>query len=183
VSRLAVAVLGPDRPGVVAALSEVLLADGGNLADASMTVLSGRQFAMSLVVEVPHQQDHVEAALEPVAAKMDLLVAVRPVADALPAAELAAARAGTSPYLLRLHGADRPGLVHRATALLAGHGANITDLTTRLVGDLDAPVYVMLAAVDVPAGSDVAALTSAVQELAAELDVEVGFAPADDDLL
>ena len=52
---LAVAALGPDRPGVVAALTRVLLARAGNLEDASMHQLSG-QFAMTLVVDVPGER-------------------------------------------------------------------------------------------------------------------------------
>ncbi len=147
--QLAVAVLGPDRPGVIAALTEVLLADGGNLEDASMTILRG-QFAMTLVVDVPRAAREVEAALEDVAGALDLLVSVRETAPdhADPPA--------AAPYLLRVHGADRPGLLHRATALLAAHGANVTDLTTRLVGSPDAPDFVKVIAVDEPADADTA---------------------------
>ena len=76
--ELAVAVLGPDRPGVIAALSEVVLAEHGNLLDASMTILRG-QFAMTLVVDVPVDADHVLADLGPVAERLGLLVSVRAV--------------------------------------------------------------------------------------------------------
>ena len=76
------AVLGPDRPGVIAALTEVLLAEAGNLTDASMTILRG-QFAMTLVVDVPVDVDRVEADLAPVADRLGLLVSVRQVAPAV----------------------------------------------------------------------------------------------------
>ena len=173
---LAVAVLGPDRPGVIAALTEVLLADGGNLEDASMTILRG-QFAMTLVVDVPQSAAEVERDLAAVAARLDLMISVRETAPDR-------SRDGTaSPYLLRVHGADRPGLLHRATSLLAAHGANVTDLTTRLVGTPAAPVYVMVIAADVPADADADVLVQAVEVLARELDVEATLRPADDDLL
>lgn len=177
--ELAIAVLGPDRPGVVAAVSEALLggaaaAGGGNLTDASMTVLRG-QFAMTLVVDVALDEEQAARLLAPVAAALGLRVSVR-AAD--PDPDLL--RPPSAPYVLRLHGADRPGLVHRATALLAGYDANITDLTTRLVaGD----VYVMLVSVDVPTSAPVDGLVHAVAELAAELQVEASLRPADSDVL
>lgn len=175
--QLAVAVLGPDRPGVVAALTEVLLADGGNLEDASMTLLRG-QFAMTLVVEVDSSPETVSADLAAIAEQLDLLVSVRetsPDTDDL--------RPPSSPYLLRVHGADRPGLLHRTTALLASYDANITDLSTRLVGGPRSPVYVMLVSADIPTSAPVDGLVQAVRELAAELDVEASLRPADSDLL
>lgn len=175
--QLAVAVLGPDRPGVVAALTEVLLADGGNLSDASMTLLRG-QFAMTLVVDVASGADAVRDELRPVAEQLDLLVSVRetsPDTDDL--------RPPSAPYLLRVHGADRPGLLHRTTALLASYDANITDLATRTVGAAGAPVYVMIVSVDVPTSAPVDGLVQAVRELAAELQVEASLRPADADTL
>jgi glycine cleavage system transcriptional repressor len=48
-------------------------------------------------------------------------------------------------------------------------GGNITDLTTRLSGDL----YVLVAEVDLPAGVDADALRTALAGVAADLGVEV----------
>ena len=50
------------------------------------------------------------------------------------------------PYLVTVHGADRLGIVARLASVIAGAGGNITDLSTRLVGDL----YVLVAEVDLP---------------------------------
>jgi len=177
VPELAVAVLGPDRPGVVAALTEVLLADGGNLSDASMTLLRG-QFAMTLVVDVAAEADQVRADLSPVAEQLDLLVSVRetsPDTDDL--------RPPALPYVLRVHGADRPGLLHRMAGLLASYDVNITDLVTRLVGAAGAEVYVMVVGCDVPTSAPVEGLVRAVEETARALDVEATLRPADADLL
>lgn len=173
---LAVAVLGPDRPGVVAALTEVLLAGSGNLEDASMTLLHGR-FAMSLVVDGPLAAAEVRERLAGPAGRLDLLVSVAEVTE--PPDRRPASAPGATPCVLRLHGADRPGLVHRTTALLADARVNITDLTTRLSGGL----YVLLADVDVPAGVDLGQLGAAVAALGAELGVEAVLAPVDADVL
>lgn len=176
-TRLAVAVLGPDRPGVIAAVTRELLADGGNLEDASMTLLQG-QFAMTLIVDRNTSVDEVSAALQDVSRSLDLLISVRetsPDSDEL--------RPPCVPHVLAVHGGDRPGLLHRMSALLASYDVNITDLSTRLVGAGAAPVYVMLVSCDVPTSAPLAGLRRAVLELAAELGVEATLRPVDGDLL
>jgi glycine cleavage system transcriptional repressor len=169
VPLLAVAALGPDQPGVVAALTEVLLAGAGNLEDASMHQLSG-QFAMTLVVNVPGDAKAVEATLEPVAKRLQLLISVR---------EVAAGESGPpgESYVVSVHGADRPGIVHRVAAVIAGAGGNISDLSTRLAGDL----YVLIAEVDLV--GDPAPLADALTALGAELGVDAHLRPIDADLL
>jgi glycine cleavage system transcriptional repressor len=169
VPELAVAVLGPDRPGVIAALSEVLLAGSGNLEDASMTILRG-QFAMTLIVDVPAPADEVAAELAPVADRLGLLVSVR---DAPPGHETASG----SPYVVSVHGADRPGIVHRVTSAIAAAGGNITDLATRLAGGL----YVLVAEVDLPGSPEV--LQHDLGVLSRELGVDAHLRPADTDVL
>ena len=62
-----------------------------------------------------------------------------------------------TPYLLSVHGADRPGIVSEITAVVASAGGNVTDLSTRLTGDL----YVLLAEVDLPNAADIDSLRAA----------------------
>jgi glycine cleavage system transcriptional repressor len=169
VPLLAVAALGPDRPGVVAALTEVLLAGSGNLEDASMHQLSG-QFAMTLVVDVPGDPAAVRAELEPVGERLGLLISVREVSGGDSAAS------GES-YVVSVHGADRPGIVHRVAAAIAAAGGNITDLSTRLAGDL----YVLIAEVDL--ATDPGPLAQALAGIGGELGVDAHLRPADADLL
>nr|WP_258562712.1 ACT domain-containing protein [Nocardioides sp. MAH-18] len=80
--------------------------------------------------------------------------------------EPAVASTGT-PWLLTVHGADRPGIVSSVVAEVAAVGGNITDLTTRLTGDL----YVLVAELDLPSDVDVAALDAAIDDVAARLGV------------
>src|SRR5215213_8768060 len=129
-SRVAVTALGADRPGIVAAVTGVLMQHGGNLEDTAMTNLGGH-FAMMLVVDVPSDEsaESLESALIDEVADMGLTVAVRPLVG-----DPEAVRDGDAGWALSLYGADRPGIVHHVTTLLAEHGANIVDLSTRLVG-------------------------------------------------
>jgi glycine cleavage system transcriptional repressor len=161
----AVTAVGPDGPGEVAALAEALAGLGANLEDASMTRLRGH-FAMTLVASVAASAVEVEQALEPVATSTGLHVSVWPVDADAPPPE------GGRPWRVTLHGADRPGLVAGIARELASTGANITDLSCRLAGDL----YVMTLDVDAPQEPQLA-------EVAARLGVTLHVTAADEELL
>jgi glycine cleavage system transcriptional repressor len=158
---LAITVLGHDRPGIIAETTGVLADLGLNIEDSTMTLLRGH-FAMMLITDGEQDGDTVEEALAGLTADGSLSVAVREVP-----AENVAGR-GT-PYLLSVHGGDRPGIVSALVAEVASVGGNITDLTTRLAGDL----YVLLAEVDLPSSADPVALASALTATAAGLGVDV----------
>jgi glycine cleavage system transcriptional repressor len=167
VNELAITVIGPDRTGIVADVSEALAGVGANLSDSTMTRLRGH-FAMTLICTGPAAGD-VEKALEPLQGVLATVRAVEPEADADVAGE---------PYLVSVHGADRLGIVAAVTRVVAAAGGNITDLTTRLTG----PLYVLIAEVDVPPGSadDLAAQLAVAAQ---ELGVEVTLRRAESDVL
>jgi glycine cleavage system transcriptional repressor len=126
--HFALSAVGDDRPGIVAGVTGPLVRLGCNLEDTSMTVLRGR-FAMVLIVAGPEALDAgtIEAALRPDAERLDLAVWVHDVAENVPAA------AQGESWTVSVHGADRPGIVHEVARLLAGAGANIIDLSTRVL--------------------------------------------------
>ena len=177
-SRFVVTAVGADRPGIVAAVTGVLMEVGGNLEDTEMAVLGG-QFAMMLVVAAPDglERDALEAALAAPAADFELVVAVRAIEDDVPASP-----AGES-WTVSVYGADRPGIVHRVASLLAGGGVNIVDLSTRVIGDAARPVYAMVLEVTLPGGGDPAALQGRLAELASDLGVECSLHPSEADIL
>jgi glycine cleavage system transcriptional repressor len=171
VESLAITVVGHDRPGIIARTAEVLSAYGMNLEDSSMTLLRGH-FAMTLICAGQTPAVEVEQAL---VAAMDpsLAVTVRAVPDELDGQPVG------STYLVTVHGADRLGIVARLAGTIATAGGNITDLTTRLTGDL----YVLLAEVDLPPGADVAALEAALASTSRELGVDTTLRQVENDEL
>ncbi len=171
-SVIAVTVLGDDRPGIVSEVTGALASIGGNLEDSTMTLLRGH-FAMVVLVRTAASTADVHAALAAVSASGQLTVDVRELADSEPAP------APGEAWTLRVHGADRPGIVAGVTKVVAAYGANIVDLGTRLSGSL----YVLLAEVELPAGADPEALTADLRAAAADLGVEVTFERVDDELL
>ncbi len=184
-AHLAVTAIGTDRPGIVARVTGVLVDHGGNLEDSAMTILGGH-FAIMLVVEVPDHQDaaELESILATEVASLGLTVAVRPVAETdLEVADVIGpdADAGRS-WSVSVHGADRPGIVHQVTRLLAEHRANIVDLSTRKVGAGEASAYVLLLAVSLAPGTDPDLLGRELARLAIDLGVDVHLRPDDADL-
>jgi glycine cleavage system transcriptional repressor len=168
----AITVIGADRPGIIADVTTVLAGAGLNLTDSTMTLLRGH-FAMTLVCAGEVTVTEVEAALEPLTVAGALLVTVREVTtqDSAPS--------GGEHYVLRVHGADRLGIVAAVTRALASAGGNVTDLTTRLGGGL----YVLIAEVDLPTTVDIDALSARLREIGAGLGVEVTLSPSEPDLL
>jgi glycine cleavage system transcriptional repressor len=162
--------MGADRPGIVAAIAERLVAHGVNVTDSHMGILRGH-FAMTLIVTAG---DTVEEAalrvdLGAVASELGLealsLVAVEE-SDAVP---------GEADHTVTVYGADHPGIVAAVTRILADAGVNVCDLYTRLVGEL----YVMFLEVAAPAGLPSAELAA----VAAEQGVEVSVQPLETDVL
>jgi len=166
----AITVLGRDRPGIIAAATGSLSRLGLNLEDSTMTLLRGH-FAMMLLSSGEATAAAIEAALAPLSSGGSLTVTVREVP---PDVELAPPG---SPWVLSVHGGDRPGIVSAIVAEVAQVGGNITDLTTRLAGSL----YVVIAEIDLPVGSDAALLEQAVQTVAHELGVEASLRAAEAD--
>jgi glycine cleavage system transcriptional repressor len=169
---IAVTVLGDDRPGIVADVTGALVGLHGNLEDSTMTLLRGH-FAMVLLVRTAVSLESVEAALLPLSANGSLVINARVLGDS------ALSEVGGPSYSLRVHGADRPGIVAAITGVVARNGANIVDLGTRL-GD---GLYVLIAELQLPSEESAAGLAAELQETAEELGVDVHLSPVDDDLL
>jgi glycine cleavage system transcriptional repressor len=169
---IAITVVGHDRPGIIADATGRLAALGLNLEDSSMTRLRGH-FAMTLVCEGDADAETIAEALAPLEADGRLTVTVFevPVEDDVPPAG--------APYVLTVHGGDRPGIVSSIIGEVAAVGGNVTDLTTRLAGEL----YLLVAEIELPAGVDVATLESSIGVAAARLGVGATLRPVETDEL
>ena len=164
-----ISALGPDRPGIVARVTRVLVDHGCNIADSHMGLLSGR-FTMMLVVAVPGdlQQERFLADLTAAGAELDLdAIHAHYIGDEAPEAE-------SPSHVVTVYGADHPGIVAAVSEALAAAGASVTDLQTRLAGEL----YVMTIEVSGGDGAE-----DALRAVASEQDVEVSVRPIDTDIL
>ncbi len=174
-ASLALAAIGRDRPGIVAAVAKVLYELGCNVEDSSMTLLRGN-FAMQLVIACPDDTSPpaVQEALRPVADRLGLMFSVLEVDDE--------ATVPRPTHVLTVYGADKPGILFRTCDVVFGVGANITDLDSRLVGDADA-LYAVLFELEIPPSTDVGALERDLAALAAEVGVDIVLNDRDADVL
>jgi glycine cleavage system transcriptional repressor len=140
----ALAAIGRDRPGIVAAVAKVLFEQGCNVEDSSMTLLRGN-FAIMLVLASPEGTTaaSLTEALRPACSEMGLVYSVQDVQDT--------DQESFPTHILTVYGADRPGILAKITELLAARRVNITDLNSRLVG-AEQPVYALLLELAIPAG-------------------------------
>lgn len=177
-AHFAVTAIGADRPGIVAAVTGALHEAGCNLEDSTMSILRGH-FAILLVLDAPEREtaDALERTLDSVADDLDLVVTVRPIAE----------RAADAPpghiWTVAVYGADRPGIVHEITSLLAARNVNIRDVSTSVIGEVGSPVYAMLLDIDIPDDVDAAALSGELKLRADSIGVDVSMHEADADLL
>jgi glycine cleavage system transcriptional repressor len=179
VRHLAISAVGRDRPGIVAAVSRVLLDDGLNIEDSQMTILRGH-FAMMLVVADPAGADleRLRRELGGVAAQLGLAAVSVSEVEELD-------RAGPEPsHMVTVYGVDHPGIVHATAAALAERAVDITDLNTRLVEEEgEQPLYALLMEVELPAGVDETELRAALEAVGGQQGVEVTLRPLEQDVL
>jgi glycine cleavage system transcriptional repressor len=174
VRHFALSAVGRDRPGIVAAMSEVLFKHSANIEDSQMTILRGH-FAMMLVVALPEEADAaiVREELAVAAARLELeAVALSPLEEVDPDTE------PVPSHVVTVYGVDHPGIVHAVTAALAERDIDITDLTTRVVGEEGEPIYALMMEVAVPADVEIT-----LDEVAREQGVDVSVRPLETDTL
>ena len=178
VRHFAVAAIGRDRPGIVAAVTHNLLDHELNVEDSQMTILGGH-FTTMMIVTGGDAVDvgALRADLGATARELSLeAVSVEEVADT--------ARAVSVPtHIVTVYGVDHPGIVHAVSAALAQCEVNITDLNTRLVvdekrvaqanGDGGEDLYAMMLEVVLPEGLTVKGLDSMLEATRRDQGVEI----------
>jgi len=165
-AHLVLTVVGDDRAGLVSALAHAIAAHGGNWEQSELAELAGA-FAGIVLVSVPDEQQH---ALTAALSELDGLLRVT-THDARAAASTEAPHAVSFTVL----GNDRPGIVRDVTAAIAAHALSIDTFRSRT---LDAPMaggtlFEATVTVSLPAETDAGALTSALEELAGEIQVDI----------
>jgi glycine cleavage system transcriptional repressor len=123
--RFAIALIGEDRPGILASLSGLLLELGCNLEDVSTSILGGH-FAITLIASAPTGFDMARGRQS---------LGTLSVREGLTSAlwEISAELGNDEPtHLVTLYGQDRPGIVHAIAEVCSGLGVNVCDMSCRL---------------------------------------------------
>ena len=168
---LVVTLIGPDRPGLVEAVAEVVASHGGNWLESRMAHLAGK-FAGVLRVEAPSER---------LAALKQALAALASIGLRVVIEQSEAGGAGPAHAMeVTLLGLDRPGLVREISRLFAAQGINVEELVTdRYSAPMSGePVFEARARVNDPAHVNVADLRRGLEQLAGNLMVEIRVAEA-----
>src|ERR1700712_2084013 len=162
-------VIGPDRPGLVRALSEAVAARGGSWLESRMARLAG-QFAGIVLVEAPESLLDDRRGVEN--------QGLRSVGQN-GAPRVVAAAAAEPRLALEVVGNDRPGIVRDIAQILAGNGVNIEELTTGVVSGSfsGGTLFRVTALVRAPSAPAVEAMRAGLERLGNELMVDIHPAP------
>ncbi len=159
--------VGKDRSGIVARVSEALYGTGAILGEASMLRLGGN-FSIMLMVS-GGDAEALAGAVRPVAGALGLHFHLDPITGGLH-------RHLVPNVQVRVYGADRPGIVARVTRVLADSGFNILELESDVAGAVERPVYLMQ--IQGFAEAPVEDLEKALEPLRSE-GIEVDVAPVE----
>lgn len=168
ITSIVVSILGPDRPGLVQAISDCAGRFQANWADSVMATFAG-QFAGVAHLQVDSSRaDALLAALQNLG-----LSDVQVITGRSMAVESAARRT----LALDLVGNDRPGIIHSISSALAGQGVSIHKLQTHIASAPMAggDIFHMHALLQVPETVSNTALREALEGLANELMVDVSI--------
>jgi len=166
---LVMTVIGPDRPGLVESVANVITEHGGNWLESRMSRLGG-QFAGILRVEYPaEKQDTLTAALKRLE-QQQLTVTIHldrertePLAQKLSALEIV--------------GHDRPGIVREISRVLAACNVNVEELSSErasaaMSGEM---LFKATAKLNIPKTCNVATLRHDLEKIAEDLIVDITF--------
>ena len=168
VSSLVLTVVGDDRAGLVTALAEVVSAHGGNWEHSQLAELAGT-FAGIVVVSVP--DDRVGALRESLA-----------LLDGMLKVTVHAGTAGGAPddrpqLTFGVLGNDHPGIVRDISGVLSRHQISIEDFAseTREAPMAGGRLFEASVVARVPRDADLVAVRADLEELAAEIMVEISL--------
>ena len=166
---LVVTLVGPDRPGLVSAISDKAIEFDANWADSVMSNFAG-QFAGIVQLQVrPEKCEELIAALRALESpQMRISVAKGGVATGA---------IKTRRLKLDLVGHDRPGIIHSISSQLAKRQISIEKLETHIVSGAMSgeQMFQMKALLLVPVTLDESELRDGLEGLANELMVDITF--------
>ena len=165
-----IAILGQDRPGIVAAVSKILFEQDCNIENVSQTTLQ-YVFAGIFIITMPADlsaeslHHNLTAALAPLGLEVHLTLLETTTTPVSPPQSEA--------YIVTTKGPDRKGLVAGISEVIARFEGNITNLQAVFKGGDDPGDNIMIYEVDVPPHTDQQALYQELKRRAHELALDI----------
>jgi len=174
-TSLVLTIIGPDRPGLVEAVSRTVAEHDGNWEQSRMAQLAGK-FAGILRVSVPSDAAPALTRALNALASQGLQVVVEPSAQ--PAQRVS----GMQQLRLEVVGNDRAGIVRELSQALAARKVNVDELHTQceaaaMTGE---PLFRATAELSAPRGVAIEELRTALESIGDDLMVDVSLVAVSD---
>ncbi|MEN8779931.1 MAG: ACT domain-containing protein [Desulfobacterales bacterium] len=171
-NKAVISVLGPDRPGIIAAVTRMLFEKNCNIENVSQTILQS-EFSGIFIVVLPSEQSladlhgYLEEGLTP----LNHHVFVKPLDVTGPVFTMAR----SEPFVITTKGPDRKGLVAAITEIIARYGVNVANLQAVFKGGDDPNSNIMIYEVDIPVDIDQQRLYTDLRAKATELSLQISI--------
>jgi len=170
-TTLILTVAGADRPGLVAAVADVVEAHGGNWENSSLAELAGTFAGVIEVSVATERTDELQDALRGLQGQGLLTLAVLTGSPADTDAE-------DQMLEIRVLGNDRSGIVREVSNVLSAHDLSIEELATetRDAAMTGGRLFEASVIARVPASVDLDALRRDLERIATEIQVDITLA-------
>lgn len=165
---IVITLIGDDRPGIVEAISKIIVNHQGEWVESRLVNLSGK-FAGVLRANIPEEECD--------AFSTDIKSGTKGLKITIEEAHVDVAEKGKC-YKLQLVGQDRPGIIHRISSALVENGATVDEMESEVVeasmsGEKLFKANIMLC---LAKGYSIDDLSEVLEDLANELivDIELG---------
>jgi len=167
-----ISVIGNDRPGIIAAVSQLLYETESNIENVSQTSLQS-EFAGIFIATIPAHLSfpELESQLTAVLDPMGLQVHVKPMEPRHETTNEAVSES----FVISTRGPDQKGLVARVTKIIARHQVNITNCQAVFKGGDDPNSNIMIYEVDIPPQTDQHALFQDLRQKGVDLKLQVSI--------
>ena len=166
---LVLTIIGPDKRGLVASVTEAVLEHHASIEESRMTRLGG-EFAIIMLIALPTDKKDIFCKGLKVFEKQELTVFTRET-------NLARLKKfqGYIPYAVSVWGADHAGIVHAIAEYLTEENVQVDDVETRVTKApiSGAPLFSMNAIVQVPPELTLPKLREKLEDVGDELGVDI----------
>lgn len=170
--KVVISILGPDRPGIIAAVTRVLFEKDCNIENVSQTIVQS-EFSGIFIAAIPDAVtiERLHQNLGEELSPLNLHVYVKK----LDPAGSTYTFSGCEQFIITTRGPDAKGLVAGITEIMARYGVNVTNLQAIFKGGNDPDSNIMIYEVDIPCDIDQQALYKDLRDKAEELALEINI--------
>ncbi len=171
--KLIISVIGKDKPGIVAAFTNVLYSNSCNVEDTSMTLLEDH-FTMLFIVSVPLELTvkRLEECLSEVLQDFHLELAIH-IIDTEDENPPPSGR----PWMISVSGRDQTGIIFHVAHYMASRQINVRHLSSKRLTQQDGSVFLMAIEADIPPDVRDEELHRELNEVAERENLEIHAEP------